>query len=768
MKKTKRFFLSLIIGSALLMEGQLVSASDTNIFVDGVNEFSEGEVYSQKKEQVEDDSSGVFDDGTALTEGNSENYQVTTREYSENLYGYFFYADYEDDRYIEILEYAGKEENVTIPSEINGKPVISIGEKAFKHSDSTVVVNIPNSVKYIGYQAFADCEKLQSVKGLGVEKIYSEAFSGCSELEYVDFPNVIEIRYFAFFATGMDTVNFPKLESLGTKVFYRSGLREFSLGKIKTIPEGTFSFCKNLTKIDLPDVTTVDTDTFYECDLLEYVNIPKLQNIGSKGFYKCKSLTQINFPNLIEIGNGAFEGDNKLQSVVWGSKLKTIGDYAFKDCQELKKINIPDTVQKIGGYSFGYFGKSWSLEKVEDFTIHCGPGTEGNIYAVRNEFPFEFHNYETIIKPATLTEYGTIDNVCSICGLHEMDTVEIPSISYCELTQTEFRYNGNVQKPKVEIYNDYGQMLDQADYSVSYSGESIEVGEYEATITFSGLYSGVCTKSYRIIENKPEIFASNMITSVGTSGKSLNVKIIGDGGKVSYKSSNPKIASVSSSGKITAKNVGTVTITVTVGKTESYPAISKKIMVNVIPKKPVLSKVAESSKGKLKLTWKTDKNVSGYVIYRATSKSGTYKKIKTVQGNKTSSYINSGLKNGKTYYYKIRTYKKVGNKNIYSNYSSVKAGKTKEYKVSVVGVYKMSYPENVNVTVSKKSNYYSAKLYGRGGKMNTTVRLYQKGSGYIAYYEDGETFLMIDDIQTKKAYITFPLIIEFSGWYSRK
>lgn len=51
--------------------------------------------------------------------------------------------------------------------------------------------------------------------------------------------------------------------------------------------------------------------------------------------------------------------------------------------------------------------------------------------------------------------------------------------------------------------------------------------------------------------------------------------------------------------------------------------------------------------------------------------------------------------------------------------------------------------------------------------MNTTVRLYQKGSGYVAYYGGGDTFLTINDIQTKKAYISFPYIEEFSGWYSR-
>ena len=60
----------------------------------------------------------------------------------------------------------------------------------------------------------------------------------------------------------------------------------------------------------------------------------------------------------------------------------------------------------------------------------------------------------------------------------------------------------------------------------------------------------------------------------------------------------------------------------------------------------------------------------------ATSKSGKYTKIKTA-GKSTKSYTKSSLKKGKTYYFKVRTYKTVDGKKIYSSYSSVKSIKVK-------------------------------------------------------------------------------------------
>jgi len=74
------------------------------------------------------------------------------------------------------------------------------------------------------------------------------------------------------------------------------------------------------------------------------------------------------------------------------------------------------------------------------------------------------------------------------------------------------------------------------------------------------------------------------------------------------------------------------------------------------------------------LKWKKVSGASGYVIYRATSKNGTYKKIKTITKGSTISYKNGSLKKG-TYYYKIRAYRTVSQKKVYGSYSTVKYAK---------------------------------------------------------------------------------------------
>ena len=61
----------------------------------------------------------------------------------------------------------------------------------------------------------------------------------------------------------------------------------------------------------------------------------------------------------------------------------------------------------------------------------------------------------------------------------------------------------------------------------------------------------------------------------------------------------------------------------------------------------------------------------------STSKKGKYSKIKTVTKGNTVSYTKSDLKKNKTYYFKIRTYRTVDGKKVYSSYSSVKNIKIK-------------------------------------------------------------------------------------------
>jgi hypothetical protein len=83
---------------------------------------------------------------------------------------------------ITITGYAGTNNDVVIPSTIDGLPVTSIGTNAFLNAYYTVTsVTIPDSVTSIGDGAFADCSSLTSITiPNSVTSIGNYAFYSCS------------------------------------------------------------------------------------------------------------------------------------------------------------------------------------------------------------------------------------------------------------------------------------------------------------------------------------------------------------------------------------------------------------------------------------------------------------------------------------------------------------------------------------------------------------------------------------------------------------
>ena len=188
------------------------------------------------------------------------------------------------------------------------------------------------------------------------------------------------------------------------------------------------------------------------------------------------------------------------------------------------------------------------------------------------------------------------------------------------------------------------------------------------------------------------------------------------------------------------------------------------------PGKVAISSVSRAGSGKLKITWKKVSGATGYQIYRSTQKNSGYRRIKNLS-SKSSSYTNSKLKNGKRYYYKIRAYKRIDGKTYYGKFSNIKYQSPKG-TVSVIGRYRRDCKGYgiTTIKVYKKNGNYYAKAYGRGGKMNTTVRLYKNGSRYTAYYfgsKKNGKFFELSSISSKKAVIKFPRIPEFNGSYAR-
>ncbi|MBE6752708.1 MAG: leucine-rich repeat domain-containing protein, partial [Ruminococcaceae bacterium] len=181
-----------------------------------------------------------------------------------------------------------------------GEFVVKDGTKgilanAFNNRTGITSVVIPDSVEYIGDQAFYYCENLVSVTlGSGVKKVGNIAFAQCFALESIsNTSNIIEIG----------TAAFENCRSLKSFVFS---------DELEIIPERAFIGCEYLSTISIPG-------------------------------------------NVKNIGNEAFKNCWHSESLTLGEGIVTIGDEAFLGCcgqSNIEKISIPASVEKIGKDSF--------------------------------------------------------------------------------------------------------------------------------------------------------------------------------------------------------------------------------------------------------------------------------------------------------------------------------------------------------------------------------------------------------------------------------
>lgn len=134
-------------------------------------------------------------------------------------------------------------------------------------------------------------------------------------------------------------------------------------------------------------------------------------------------------------------------------------------------------------------------------------------------------------------------------------------------------------------------------------------------------------------------------------------------------------------GSISSLKVSKGTYYVTVSAASSYKAPSSEITYKVSytfkPSTPSLKKVAAAKKA-VKVYWKQAKYVDGYQIQYATTKSFKKAKTTTVKKYKTTNKTIKKLKAKKTYYVRVRTYKTVDGKKVYSSWSKAKKAKTKK------------------------------------------------------------------------------------------
>ena len=276
-----------------------------------------------------------------------------------------------------IITYCDRSANgaITIPSEIDGKPVTRIGGWAFNCCDSLTSITIPNSVTRIEDGAFELCDSLTSITiPNSVTSIGDEAFDRCTGLTSITIPDSVTSIGSAFGGcAGLTSITIPdSVTSIGYAAFrgctrlasvnvasgnnYYSSNNGVLFDKKKTklirYPEG-----KSQTSYAIPNsVTSIGDEAFWRCDGLTSITIPNsVTSIGRDAFYHCIGLTSITIPNSVtSIGESAFESCTCLTSIIIPNSVTSIGMAAFRKCLSLTSITVPDSVTSIGYGAFAY------------------------------------------------------------------------------------------------------------------------------------------------------------------------------------------------------------------------------------------------------------------------------------------------------------------------------------------------------------------------------------------------------------------------------
>ncbi len=107
----------------------------------------------------------------------------------------------------------------------------------------------------------------------------------------------------------------------------------------------------------------------------------------------------------------------------------------------------------------------------------------------------------------------------------------------------------------------------------------------------------------------------------------------------------------------------------TSSKTYSFSSI---VSAKPVPATPTGVKAARVSNSSIKVSWSKVSGTTKYQIYRSASKTGTYKKVAETSN---LSYTNKSLIDNKTYYYKVRAYRKMSSGKVYGAYSTIVSAK---------------------------------------------------------------------------------------------
>lgn len=242
-----------------------------------------------------------------------------------------FEYEINDAGYVFITKYIGSSKSVVIPSEIEGREVVSL--KGFQDTPIETVV-LPVTIRVIGAGAFESCTALTTViipPDSQLLAIQLGAFDGCSALKSI----------------GIDNAE-----------------------NLKTIEMTAFRNCISIEKIKFPS---------------------NLETIGKYAFENCSALRSVNIPAKLELRYGdasRFYKVPALEEIIFDEGRESITGYVFFSITSTVNVIIPESVTNIDMLMFGnagtlnlYFSGDYpqitNADMSGNVTVHYDPSTNG-------------------------------------------------------------------------------------------------------------------------------------------------------------------------------------------------------------------------------------------------------------------------------------------------------------------------------------------------------------------------------------------------------
>lgn len=225
---------------------------------------------------------------------------------------------------------------------------------------SLEAVTFPDTLTYIGENAFKKCVNLQNVTlPESLTHIGNSAFEGCTAIKSVTIPAGVKDLRHSFSRSGLESVTLKGNPDMWYYAFYEcENLKEVILSEnIENIHNYAFYGCKALETITLPEsVQCIDGGAFQNCENLKEINHSgKIYKVCSYSFdntawEKAQPEGFVCFGDVILYYNG--KDDKTMEELIIKDGIKGVADGAFADYKNLKKVVFPEGIKAIGAYSF--------------------------------------------------------------------------------------------------------------------------------------------------------------------------------------------------------------------------------------------------------------------------------------------------------------------------------------------------------------------------------------------------------------------------------